>query len=181
MKVIKAPTRVTKVAPEAWFAGTVLQDEAVTGSSPSGLRALSVSFTPGARTAWHTHPVGQTLYLLYGTGRVQMEGAEATVLNPGDTVLIPLDVKHRHGPAPDRIFNHLAISEVTDKGAGTVWMEKVADADYKVAEIDTMKNHLFVHTMRNGDGKASEGTRQVATFSCNFTGRRSNRVAAIGE
>jgi quercetin dioxygenase-like cupin family protein len=136
VKVIKASSRTTKVAPEAWFTGTVLQDEVVTGSPPSRLRALSVSFTPGARTAWHTHPVGQTLYVLYGTGRVQMEGGRPIVLNPGDTVLIPPDVKHWHGAAPDRLFIHLAISEVTDDGAGTNWLEKVTDAEYGVPAVD---------------------------------------------
>jgi len=130
MRVIKASSRPTKLAPAENFTGTVMQDEVVTGASPSRLRATSVSFTPGARTAWHTHPVGQTLYVLYGSGRVRMEGGKPIVLSPGDTVLIPPDVKHWHGAAPDRLFIHLAISEVTDAGKGTQWLEKVTDADY---------------------------------------------------
>ena len=130
MRVIKASSRPTKLAPAENFTGTVMQDEVVTGASPSRLRATSVSFTPGARTAWHTHPVGQTLYVLYGSGRVQMEGGKPIVLSPGDTVLIPPDVKHWHGAAPDRLFIHLAISEVTDARKGTQWLEKVTDADY---------------------------------------------------
>lgn len=130
MRVIKASSRPTKLAPAENFTGTVMQDEVVTGASPSRLRATSVSFTPGARTAWHTHPVGQTLYVLYGSGRVQMQGGKPIVLSPGDTVLIPPDVKHWHGAAPDRLFIHLAISETTDAGKGTQWLEKVADSDY---------------------------------------------------
>jgi quercetin dioxygenase-like cupin family protein len=89
-----------------------------------------VSFTPGARTAWHTHPVGQTLYCLSGAGRVQREGEPVQELHPGDTVVIPPDVRHWHGAAPDRLFAHLAMSEITETGAGTEWLEKVSDADY---------------------------------------------------
>jgi len=136
MKVIKASSRATKMAPAANFTGTVMMDEVVTGAPPSRLRGLSVSFTPGARTAWHTHPVGQTLYVTYGSGRVQMEGHPPIVLSPGDTVLIPPDVRHWHGAAPDRMFIHLAFQEVTDDGAGTVWLGHVSDADYNAAAVD---------------------------------------------
>jgi quercetin dioxygenase-like cupin family protein len=101
MKITKAGSRPTKPAPAEYFTGTVLQDEVVVGTPPSRLRALSVSFTPGARTAWHTHPVGQTLYVLYGTGRIQKLGEPPVMLCPGDTVVIPPDVKHWHGAAPD--------------------------------------------------------------------------------
>ncbi len=136
MKVIKASARPTKVASAANFTGTVLQDEVVTGTAPSRLRATSVTFTPGARTAWHRHPVGQTLYVLYGTGRVQEEGKAPVVLTPGDTVVIPPDVKHWHGAAADRLFIHLAISENTDAGGGTDWLEHVSDADYGAPAVE---------------------------------------------
>jgi quercetin dioxygenase-like cupin family protein len=135
MKIIKASERPTKIAAPENFTGTVLQDEVVTGVAPSRMRATSVSFSPGARTAWHTHPVGQTLYVLYGVGRVQREGERPVVLNPGDTVLIPPGVKHWHGAASDRLFIHLAISEVTDSGEGTRWLEKVTDADYAMPAV----------------------------------------------
>jgi quercetin dioxygenase-like cupin family protein len=92
MKVVKASTRPTKVAAAEYFTGTVLQDEVVVGTPPSRLRALSVTFNPGARTAWHKHPVGQTLYVLYGSGRVCREGEKPIAINPGDTVVIPPDV-----------------------------------------------------------------------------------------
>ncbi len=131
MKVIKASARPTKIAPADNFTGTVLQDAVVVGEAPSRLRATSVTFTPGARTAWHTHAVGQTLYVLYGTGRVQKEGEKPIVLTPGDTVVIPPGVRHWHGAAPDRLFIHLAISETPETGTATVWLEHVSDDDYR--------------------------------------------------
>jgi quercetin dioxygenase-like cupin family protein len=136
MKVIKASTRPTKVASLDNFTGTVLQDAVVVGESPSHLRATSVTFTPGARTAWHTHPVGQTLYVLYGTGRVQRDGEKPIVLTPGDTVVIPPGVKHWHGAAPDRLFIHLAISETSDTGEGATWLEHVSDTDYTAPAVE---------------------------------------------
>ena len=130
MKILRATARATKSAPASNFTGTVYQDEVVTGVLPSRLRASVVSFTPGARTYWHTHPVGQTLYCLSGVGRVQREGEPVQALNPGDTVQIPPGVKHWHGAAPDRLFAHLAISENGPNGEGTAWLEAVAEADY---------------------------------------------------
>ena len=87
-------------------------------------------FTPGARTAWHAHPVGQTLYCLSGIGRICFEGEAPQVLNPGDTVNIPPDTLHWHGAAPDRLFSHLALSEAGEKGQGTAWGKHVTDAEY---------------------------------------------------
>jgi quercetin dioxygenase-like cupin family protein len=130
MKVIRAGARPTNTAPAANFTGTVFSDQVVVGNEPSRMRASVVSFTPGARTAWHSHPVGQTLYCLSGAGRVQREGEKVQELRPGDVVLIPPDVRHWHGAAPDRLFSHLAMSELNDRGEGTAWFEHVSDADY---------------------------------------------------
>jgi len=130
MPVIRASARATKQAPAANFTGTVFQDEVVVGAKPSRMRASVVSFTPGARTAWHTHPVGQTLYCLSGVGRICFKGEKPQALHPGDTVQIPPDVLHWHGAAPDRLFAHLAMSENSDTGAGTSWQEHVTDAEY---------------------------------------------------
>lgn len=130
MKVVRAAERTTKAAPASNFTGTVFSDEVVTGTPPSRMRASVVSFTPGARTHWHTHPVGQTLYCLSGVGRVQKEGEKVQALHPGDTVLIPPGVKHWHGAAPDRLFAHLAMSENGPNGEGTAWLEAVSEADY---------------------------------------------------
>ena len=85
---------------------------------------------PGARTDWHQHPVGQTLWAVAGVGRVQVEGSSVQELRPGDTAIIPPNARHWHGAAPDRIFTHLAMSETGEDGGGTQWFEKVSDADY---------------------------------------------------
>jgi quercetin dioxygenase-like cupin family protein len=135
VKLIRASNRPTKLAAPEHFTGTVLQDEVVTAVAPSRARATSVSFNPGARTAWHTHPVGQTLHVLYGTGRVQEAGKAPVLLSPGDTVLIPPGVKHWHGAAPDHLFIHLAISESGEDGAGAAWWEKVSDAEYHAPAV----------------------------------------------
>ena len=126
----RAEDRATKQAPEAMFTGVVYQDAVLVGEAPSRMRATNVTFTPGARTAWHQHPVGQTLWVVYGVGRVQIEGEPVVELRPGDTAIIPPNVRHWHGAAPDRIFTHLAMSETDDAGGGTAWFEKVSDAEY---------------------------------------------------
>lgn len=130
MDIKRAAARPTKIAPEDKFTGQVWQDEVVVGETPSRMRATNVSFSPGARTAWHSHPVGQVLYVISGVGRVQLEGEAVQELQPGDTAMIPPNTRHWHGAAPDRIFVHLAMSEVDDQGAGTEWFEKVSDAQY---------------------------------------------------
>src|SRR5512138_677885 len=121
MAVVRAESRPTKKAADANFTGVVWQDEVLVGKAPSRMRATMVSFTPGARTAWHAHPVGQTLYCLSGVGRICFEGEEPQVLRPGDTVNIPPDTLHWHGAAPDRLFSHLALSEAGEQGQGTAW------------------------------------------------------------
>ncbi len=130
MDIKRASARPTKMAPEDRFTGSVWQDEVLVGEDPSRMRATNVSFSPGARTAWHAHPVGQTLYCVSGIGRVQLEGEQVQELHPGDTAMIPPDTRHWHGAAPDRIFVHLAMSEVNDQREGTAWFEKVTDNDY---------------------------------------------------
>ena len=129
-RIIRAAARPTKKAPETNFTGVVLQDEVIAPEAPSRLRASRVSFTPGARTNWHTHAVGQILYVLSGVGRYQMEGDAVQVLLPGDTVVIPPNARHWHGAAPDHMMAHLAMSETSDKGEATTWLEPVSDADY---------------------------------------------------
>lgn len=130
LKVMRGTARKTKQAPANAFVGVVLQDEIVVGEKPSRLRGTRVTFTPGGRTNWHTHPVGQTLYVVSGVGRVQQEGQTLFEIMPGDTVFIPPDVRHWHGSAPGHLMCHIALSEVNDKGDGTKWMEPVTDAQY---------------------------------------------------
>jgi quercetin dioxygenase-like cupin family protein len=129
--VVRAAARPTKQGAAANFSGVVFQDEVVVGEAPSRLRASVVSFSPGARTAWHSHPVGQTLYCLSGIGRICFKGAPPHELQPGDTVNIPPDTLHWHGAAPDRLFAHLAMSENGEQGQGTAWSEHVSDAEYR--------------------------------------------------
>jgi len=130
MTVLRASQRSTKNQPPANFTGVVFADEIVAGKNPSRMRASVVSFTPGGRTAWHSHPVGQTLYCLSGAGRVQFDGQQVQELRPGDTVIIPPNTRHWHGAAPDKLFSHLAMSETGENGEGTAWFEHVSDADY---------------------------------------------------
>ena len=128
--VVRAGTRPTKRGAAENFTGTVFQDEVVVGAAPSRMRATVVSFTPGARTAWHAHPVGQTLYGLSGVGRICFEGEKPQVLNPGDVVNIPPNTMHWHGASPDRLFAHLALSEQGEQGQGTSWGKHVSDTEY---------------------------------------------------
>jgi quercetin dioxygenase-like cupin family protein len=111
----------------------VLHEEVYAPEAPSRLRASRVTFTPGGRTNWHTHAVGQVLYVLSGVGRYQMQGESVQLLLPGDTVVIPPGAKHWHGAAPDHMMAHLALSESDDKGQATTWLEAVSDADYMQA------------------------------------------------
>jgi quercetin dioxygenase-like cupin family protein len=131
MEIQRANARATRKAPADRFTGDVWQDEVLVGRAPSRMRATNVTFSPGARTAWHQHPVGQTLWAVAGVGRVQLEGEPVQELRPGDTAMIPPNTRHWHGAATDRIFTHLAMSEVDDNGGGTEWFEHVSDADYQ--------------------------------------------------
>jgi len=133
MKVIRSANRKTNRGAATTFTGVVFSDEVVAGTAPSRMRASVVSFTPGARTAWHSHPVGQTLFCLSGAGRVQRDGEQVQEIRAGDTVIIPPNVRHWHGAAPDKLFSHLAMSEQNDKGEGTAWFEHVSEEAYNAA------------------------------------------------
>ncbi len=128
--VIRAAERQTRRGAAETFTGVVFQDPVITANSPSRLGGSVVTFTPGARTAWHAHPVGQTLYCLSGIGRICFEGEQPQVLHPGDTVNIPPDTMHWHGASPDRLFAHLALSEAGEQGQGTAWGKHVSDEEY---------------------------------------------------
>lgn len=132
-KIIRANERDTRTQPQTNFVGTVFADEVSVGEAPSRMRATRVSFTPGGRTNWHTHPVGQVLFCLLGVGRYQLEGDQVQELRPGDTVIIPPGAKHWHGSAPGQLFSHLALSENDENGNGATWLEPVSDADYNAS------------------------------------------------
>ena len=129
MKIHPANSRPTARAPQDYFTGTVWQDPIIATEAPARLAATRVSFEPGARTAWHTHPLGQTLLVLSGLGRVQREGGPIEEIRPGDIVWFPPGEKHWHGAAPDCAMSHVAIAEKLD-GKAVDWMEKVTDGQY---------------------------------------------------
>jgi quercetin dioxygenase-like cupin family protein len=128
---VRASARATRRGAAANFTGEVFQDGVLVGQPPSGMRATVVSFTPGARTGGHAHPVGQTLYCLSSVGRICIgKSSRPQAIYPGDTVMIPPNTMRWHGAAPDRLFAHLAMSEAGEQGQGTDWAEHVSDAEY---------------------------------------------------
>jgi len=129
MQIMRAGSRPTRRASAAYFTGTVWQDPVIEAPEPARVTALRVAFEPGARTHWHTHPLGQTLHVLSGVGRVQAEGGAVREIRPGDTVWIPPGLRHWHGAAPDCAMVHLAMQERED-GRAVDWLEPVSDADY---------------------------------------------------
>lgn len=120
----------TRVGPREWFTGAVFIDTVATPSGQSRLSASSVHFTPGARTAWHTHPNGQTIYVTEGIGRCQRRGGPIEVIRPGDRVFFDPGEEHWHGAAPNRFMTHLALLEVDDDGNSATWGEHVTDEEY---------------------------------------------------
>ena len=132
MEIHLAGTRPTRRAPAEYFTGTVLQDPIIATEAPARLASTRVSFEPGARTAWHTHPLGQTLHVVAGLGRVQTWGGPIREIRPGDTVWIPPGEKHWHGASPTSAMAHIAMQEALD-GAHVTWMEHVSDAQYGAA------------------------------------------------
>jgi quercetin dioxygenase-like cupin family protein len=129
MEIHTSGTIPTRRGPADWFTGTVWQDPIIDAPPPARLRAARVSFEPGARTAWHTHPLGQTLHVLSGVGRVQASGGPIREIRAGDTVWIPPGEKHWHGASPQCGMVHLAMQEGLD-GSHVTWMEHVTDEQY---------------------------------------------------
>jgi quercetin dioxygenase-like cupin family protein len=129
MEIYDNGSRPTRLAPAEYFTGTVWQDPIVTASAPARLVAVRVAFEPGARTAWHTHPLGQTLYVVAGVGRIQSEGGPVREIRAGDAVWIPPGEKHWHGASPTNGMAHIAMQEALD-GKTATWLEQVSDADY---------------------------------------------------
>jgi len=120
----------TVPGPSDWFTGDVYIDAVAAPSGPSRLSASCVHFTPGARTAWHTHPNGQTIYVLEGVGRAQRRGVRLEVIHPGDRVFFEPGEEHWHGAAPDRFMTHLALVDVGNDGKTADWGDHVTDEEY---------------------------------------------------
>ncbi|HKH64093.1 MAG TPA: cupin domain-containing protein [Solirubrobacterales bacterium] len=121
----------TNLGPSDWFTGTVYIDTVASAAEPSRLAAASVHFTPRARTAWHTHPLGQTIFVTEGVGLCQREGGPLEVIRPGDSVYFEPEENHWHGAAPDRFMTHLAMQEVDDSGSPVTWGKHVSDEEYE--------------------------------------------------
>jgi quercetin dioxygenase-like cupin family protein len=130
MDIVSIETRATVRGPSEWFTGAVWLDRIAVGAEPSRLRATRVSFEPGARTAWHTHPLGQVLHILTGVGLVQCEGGPVCTVRAGDTVIFQPGERHWHGAAPEHGMVHLAIQESDPSGTDVVWQNHVTDSDY---------------------------------------------------
>ncbi len=130
MDIHKANSRPTTFASAEYFTGTVMMDPIVTAPEPARVRALRVSFSPGARTNWHTHPLGQTLYVISGVGRIQKQGEAIQEILPGDTIWIAPGEKHWHGAAPGHAMSHIAIQGELD-GKQADWLEQVTDEEYQ--------------------------------------------------
>lgn len=122
----------TRRGPADWFTGTVWQDPIVEAPGPARLRATIVRFDPGARTAWHTHPLGQTLYVLAGSGLAQSWGGPIRQIRAGDVIWIPPGEKHWHGAGPKTALTHVAMQEALD-GVAVDWLEHVTDGEYSSA------------------------------------------------
>ncbi len=129
MKIIRSGTASSVKGPDDWFTGTVRIDPLFQAEEPGRTGGAHVTFEPGARTAWHTHPAGQTLIVTFGRGRVQREGGPVEEISQGDVVWFTAGEKHWHGAAPDTAMSHIAIQESID-GSPVTWMEKVSDEDY---------------------------------------------------
>ncbi|MFF3846472.1 cupin domain-containing protein [Streptomyces sp. NPDC002328] len=131
MELLKQPPTVK--LPAEWFTGDAYADVIHRGKEPSRMRANMVRFTPGARTAWHSHALGQTLYIVEGIALVQSRGGDIIEAHPGDVIHTPPGEEHWHGAAPDHFMIHLALWETDD----ATWLEHVSDDDYNGPRVST--------------------------------------------
>ena len=129
MEIKRVGSQPSAPGPADWFTGTVRIDALFQAPDPALVAGASVTFEPGARTAWHTHPLGQTLIVTAGCGRAQREGGPIEEIRPGDIVWFPPGEKHWHGAAPHCAMSHIAIAESLD-GRAVDWLEKVTDEQY---------------------------------------------------
>ena len=130
MKISRSGSQPSTKGPADWFTGTVRIDPLFTTAVPARAAGAAVTFEPGARTAWHTHPLGQTLIVVFGYGRVQRDGGPVEEIRAGDVVSFEPGEKHWHGASPTTAMQHIAIQEALD-GKAVDWMEQVSDAQYQ--------------------------------------------------
>ena len=129
MEIKRSGTQPSGKGPEAYFTGPVRVDPLFNAPAPARVFGASVTFEPGARTAWHTHPLGQTLIVTAGCGRVQRWGGPIEEIRPGDVIWFPPGEEHWHGAGPTTAMPHIAIVEQLD-GKSADWMERVSDEQY---------------------------------------------------
>ncbi len=129
LQIARSGSQPSRKGPAEYFTGTVRIDPLFEAAEPARAQGVSVTFEPGARTAWHTHPLGQTLIVTWGVGRVQRWGGPVEEIRPGDVVSIPPGQKHWHGASPHAAMTHIAIHEQLD-GRAVDWLEKVSDDQY---------------------------------------------------
>jgi quercetin dioxygenase-like cupin family protein len=132
MEITRSGAATTK-GPADWFTGDVYLDTVAAPRDGASVAAALVHFTPGARTAWHTHPHGQTIFVTEGIGRCQRDGGPVETICPGDRVFFEPGERHWHGAAPDRLMVHLAIQQADEAGATVAWGAHVSDAEYRPA------------------------------------------------
>ncbi len=129
MEIKRIGSQPSAKGPDDWFTGAVRMDSLFSAPEPARAAGASVTFEPGARTAWHTHPLGQTLIVTAGCGQAQREGGPIEPIHPGDVIWFPPNEKHWHGATPTTAMTHIAIQEQLD-GKAVEWMEKVSDEEY---------------------------------------------------
>ena len=134
MNIIRNGTQPSVKGPADWFTGTVRIDPVFKATEPARSGGAMVTFEPGARTAWHTHPLGQTLIVTSGLGLVQREGGPIEEIRPGDVVWFEPGEKHWHGAAPKNAMTHIAIQEALE-GEAVKWLEHVSDEQYEAKEV----------------------------------------------
>jgi quercetin dioxygenase-like cupin family protein len=130
MDIKRSGSQPSSKGPADWFTGTVRIDSPFKASDPARVTGATVTFEPGARTAWHTHPLGQTLIVTAGCGRAQRSGGPIEEVRPGDVIWFPPGEKHWHGATPTTAVTHIAIQEQLD-GKAVDWLEKVSDQQYQ--------------------------------------------------
>src|SRR5262249_45116946 len=134
MKIVPASLRACRQGPADWMTGMVWLDEiAGAEDAPGAARMACVTFSPGARTHWHTRPRGQILHVVRGVGRVQKMAEPVREISPGETVFIAAGEKHWHGASATRLMTHFAVQEAGPDGQTTAWLEPVSDADYSAS------------------------------------------------
>jgi quercetin dioxygenase-like cupin family protein len=136
MQITRSTSAATTQGPADWFTGTVFIDTIAAPVAPARAAAAIVHFAPGARTAWHTHPYGQTIHVTEGEGRCQRQDGPVETIRPGDSVLFEPGENHWHGASPGRFMVHVAIHEVNETGSPVTWGRHVSDAEYSAGQPD---------------------------------------------